>query len=139
MTPAITLLVPCYNAAAFLPRLWETVRAQMRPFDELLCYDDASTDNTVAVARALGATVICGERNAGPAFARNDLRGRDAFAVPCVHYKANGTVVHPAFTPPKFLFDFKGSALVAMFSFISSGYGIGLANRQRIFADGLFG
>ena len=73
MTPAITLLVPCYNAAAFLPRLWETVRAQTRPFDELLCYDDASTDNTAAVARSLGATVICGERNAGPGFARNQL------------------------------------------------------------------
>jgi glycosyltransferase involved in cell wall biosynthesis len=68
-----SLLVPCYNAANFLPRLWATVRVQTRPFDELLCYDDASSDDTAAVAQSLGATVIRGERNAGPAFARNEL------------------------------------------------------------------
>ena len=71
--------------------------------------------------------------------ARDDLRGRDAVAVSCAHYNANGTVVDPAFAPPKFLWDFKGSVLAAMFSFIPSGYGIGLASRQRIFADRLFG
>jgi glycosyltransferase involved in cell wall biosynthesis len=68
-----SLLVPCYNAARFLPRLWETVRAQTRSFDEIICYDDASTDDTVNVARALGARVIRGETNAGPAHARNQL------------------------------------------------------------------
>ena len=68
-----SLLIPCFNAAEFLPRLWETVQAQTRAFDEVLCYDDASSDNTSAVARSLGATVIRGERNAGPAFARNEL------------------------------------------------------------------
>jgi glycosyltransferase involved in cell wall biosynthesis len=68
-----SLLIPCFNAAEFLPQLWETVRAQTRAFDEVLCYDDASSDNTSAVARSLGATVIRGERNAGPAFARNEL------------------------------------------------------------------
>lgn len=68
-----SLLVPCYNAARFLPRLWDTVRMQTLPFDEFLCYDDASTDDTVSVARSLCATVLCGERNAGAAFARNQL------------------------------------------------------------------
>jgi glycosyltransferase involved in cell wall biosynthesis len=68
-----SLLVPCYNAARFLPRLWETVRAQTRPFDEIICYDDASTDDTAAVARSFGASVIRGETNAGPAHARNQL------------------------------------------------------------------
>jgi GT2 family glycosyltransferase len=68
-----SLLVPCYNAAHFLPRLWEAVRAQTRPFDEIICYDDASTDDTAAVARSFGASVIRGKTNAGPAHARNQL------------------------------------------------------------------
>jgi glycosyltransferase involved in cell wall biosynthesis len=68
-----SLLVPCYNAARFLPRLMESVRAQTRPFDEIVCYDDASTDDTAAVAHSLGASVIRGETNAGPAHARNQL------------------------------------------------------------------
>jgi glycosyltransferase involved in cell wall biosynthesis len=68
-----SLLVPCYNAAGFLPRLWATVRAQTRSFDEFICYDDASTDDTARVAESLGATVIRGERNGGPARARNAL------------------------------------------------------------------
>ena len=69
----VSLLVPCYNAAGFLPRLWETVRKQTRPFHEIVCYDDASTDDTARVARELGATVIRGDENRGPAYARNQL------------------------------------------------------------------
>jgi glycosyltransferase involved in cell wall biosynthesis len=68
-----SLLVPCYNAARFLPRLMESVRAQTHPFTEILCYDDASTDDTAAVARSFGASVVRGETNAGPAHARNQL------------------------------------------------------------------
>lgn len=67
------LLVPCHNAAAFLPRLFATVAAQTRPFDEIICYDDASTDDTAAVAARLGARVVRGEQNRGPAHARNNL------------------------------------------------------------------
>jgi len=70
---ASSLLIPCHNAAEHLPRLWETVRAQTQPFDEIICYDDASTDRTAEVARSLGAHVLRGERNGGPAHARNQL------------------------------------------------------------------
>lgn len=68
-----SLLIPCHNAAGHLPRLWETVRTQTLPFDEIICYDDASTDNTAEVALSLGARVIRGEKNSGPALARNQL------------------------------------------------------------------
>jgi glycosyltransferase involved in cell wall biosynthesis len=67
------LLIPCHNAAAFLPRLWETIRAQTLPFDAVFCYDDASDDDTAAVAEALGAQVIRAGSNGGPARARNAL------------------------------------------------------------------
>ncbi|QYM80494.1 glycosyltransferase family 2 protein [Horticoccus luteus] len=71
--PQITLLVPCYNAARFLPRLMESVRGLTRPFDAILCYDDGSRDDTVAVARSLGLEIITGQPNAGVAHARNQL------------------------------------------------------------------
>jgi glycosyltransferase involved in cell wall biosynthesis len=72
VTP-ITLLIPCYNAARFLPRLLESVRAQTVPFADILCYDDGSRDETVAVARELGLNIITGQPNRGVAHARNAL------------------------------------------------------------------
>jgi GT2 family glycosyltransferase len=69
----ITLLVPCYNAARFLPRLMDSVRSQTVPFAGVLCYDDASSDGTCDVARELGLPIILGGANKGPAHARNRL------------------------------------------------------------------
>jgi glycosyltransferase involved in cell wall biosynthesis len=69
----ITLLIPCYNAAAFLPRLLASVRALTQPFAAILCYDDGSRDDTVAVARGLGLEIITGNPNRGVAHARNRL------------------------------------------------------------------
>ena len=82
--PALALLVPCYNAARYLPRLMATVRAQTQPFAEILCYDDGSTDDTVQVARDLGLEIIVGDKNHGPAFARNRLA--DAARSPWIHF-----------------------------------------------------
>lgn len=68
-----SLLVPCFNAAAHLPRLFASVRAQTLPFAEVICYDDASTDDTARVATDLGASVLRETINRGPAAARNRL------------------------------------------------------------------
>lgn len=67
------LLVPCHNGARFLPQLTAGVRAQTRPFDECWLFDDGSTDDSAAIARELGFTVLRSERNRGPAAARNAL------------------------------------------------------------------
>jgi glycosyltransferase involved in cell wall biosynthesis len=48
-------------------------RSQTVPFSEIICYDDGSTDDTVAVAHTLGVTIIRGCGCRGPAFARNRL------------------------------------------------------------------
>lgn len=93
--PRFTLLVPCFNAATFLPRLWETVRAQTLPFDEIVCYDDASTDATADVARALGARVLRGESNVGPGAARNHLWR--AATSDWVHFHDADDLLHPRF------------------------------------------
>lgn len=91
----IALLVPCHNAARFLPRLWATVRAQTTAFTECLVFDDASTDDTSAVARALGATVIRSETNRGPGAGRNRLLV--ATSCPWVHFHDADDTLHPDF------------------------------------------
>lgn len=92
---ACSLLVPCHNAAAYLPRLFATVAAQTRPFDEVICYDDASTDDTAAVAARLGARVIRGEQNRGPAHARNNLWR--ASTADWVHFHDADDLLEPAY------------------------------------------
>lgn len=82
--PEISLLIPCHNASAYLSRLLETVRAQTQPFAEIICYDDGSDDDTVAEAQRLGLRIIIGEKNHGPAFARNRLA--EAAKYPWIHF-----------------------------------------------------
>jgi glycosyltransferase involved in cell wall biosynthesis len=69
----VTLAIPCYNAADYLPQLLDCARQQTIPFAEILCYDDGSIDATADVAASFGATVIQGKRNRGAAYARNQL------------------------------------------------------------------
>lgn len=91
----ITLLVPCHNAGRYLPRLVESVRAQTVPFARILCYDDASTDDTLGVAAGLGLEIIRGQTNRGPAFARNRLA--DAARTEWVHYHDADDLLLPAY------------------------------------------
>ena len=48
-TPLVSILVPAYNAARYLPGLCESVRAQTYPHYEVLIGNDGSKDNTAAV------------------------------------------------------------------------------------------
>lgn len=67
------LLIPCYNAVRFLPRLRTQVDRLAPAFSEVLLADDASTDATATQAESLGFRVIRLERNLGPGGARNRL------------------------------------------------------------------
>lgn len=51
MTPKVSVLIPTYNYARFLPEAIESVLAQEFGDFELLIVDDCSTDNTAQVAR----------------------------------------------------------------------------------------
>ncbi|BAU13884.1 family 2 glycosyl transferase [Leptolyngbya sp. NIES-3755] len=90
-----SLLIPCHNAAQYLPRLWETIRSQTVPFDEILCYDDGSTDNTAEIAEQFGATVIRSEVCRGAAFARNRLA--EAATCSWIHFHDADDTLHPEF------------------------------------------
>lgn len=74
MTPAdLALCVPAYNAAAFLPRLLQSAKAQSVPFAEIFVYDDCSEDETSSVARKFGAQVLRGDTNRGCSCGKNAL------------------------------------------------------------------
>src|SRR5436190_21207 len=72
----LALCIPARNAAAHLPRLFESVRLQAIPFNEVLVFDDASVDQTAAVAEELGASVVRSEVNVGPSAGKNLLAQR---------------------------------------------------------------
>lgn len=70
------VVIPAYNAAQWIARSVGSVRAQSAAPAALIVVDDGSSDDTVAVARALdGVTVLTGE-NRGACHARN--RGAEA-------------------------------------------------------------
>jgi glycosyltransferase involved in cell wall biosynthesis len=73
MSARVSLLIPAYNGADDLPTLLQDAANQTVAFHEVWVYDDASEDNTSAVAREWGAQVIRGEANRGAAVARNAL------------------------------------------------------------------
>jgi glycosyltransferase involved in cell wall biosynthesis len=72
----LSVILPCYNAQATLPRALEALFAQSRPNGtyEIVVVDDGSTDGTADVIRTLGASVplrSVRQPNRGPAAARN--------------------------------------------------------------------
>jgi glycosyltransferase involved in cell wall biosynthesis len=84
--PAISLIIPCYNEAAFLPRLLTSVDAARRAFSagaeavEVIVSDNASTDGTAQLAADHGCRVVSSTvrrigavRNAGAAVARGGI------------------------------------------------------------------
>ena len=54
--PAISVLIPCYNQARYLAQTLESVLAQKNVSLEILISDDASTDDTVAIAERFAST-----------------------------------------------------------------------------------
>jgi glycosyltransferase involved in cell wall biosynthesis len=77
----LTMVVPCFGHAAFLPDMFESVLAQTRPPDEVIFVDDHSPDATAEVLRALTAThpelaggrvsLLLNDRNMGQAASLN--------------------------------------------------------------------
>ncbi len=90
-----SLLIPCHNAADYLPRLWKTIEAQTVRFDEIICYDDGSTDDTVQVAESLGAKVIKAEKCQGAAHARNQLA--KVATSDWIHFHDADDTLHPEY------------------------------------------
>jgi glycosyltransferase involved in cell wall biosynthesis len=69
-TPLVTVVIPCYNHARFLPEAVRSVHAQRYSRVELIVVDDGSTDESGRLASALGARVLR-QHNLGTGAARN--------------------------------------------------------------------
>lgn len=67
----ISVVIPCYNSASFLQQALRSVQEQSRPVDEIIVVDDASTDDSAAVAREAGVTCVSLSSNVGPGAARD--------------------------------------------------------------------
>lgn len=95
MKPRLALCIPARNEEAVLPRLLHSVDRQTLPFDEVLVYDDGSTDRTGEIAETWGATVVRVESSTGPSRGKNRL----ATHTPCewLHFHDADDALHPEF------------------------------------------
>jgi glycosyltransferase involved in cell wall biosynthesis len=68
---SVSVVIPSYNAATYLPQALASIRTQLRAPDEIVVVDDGSTDDSPELARRAGARVLRTPTNGGPAAARN--------------------------------------------------------------------
>lgn len=75
-TPKVSVIVPCYKQAEYLPETLDSVLAQTYPAWECIIVNDGSPDNTDAIAKAYLEKDIrfkyCHQENQGLASARNN-------------------------------------------------------------------
>ncbi len=91
---SVTVVVPCFNGAAVLPRTLQALLAQTRRPDEIVVIDDGSSDASVAVAESFGAPVrVVRQANAGAAAAR--FRGVREARSTIVAFNDCGDVARP--------------------------------------------
>lgn len=69
--PLVSVVIPNYNYGATLGLCIRAAQAQTYPDLEVVVADDCSTDDSVAVARSLGARVLSTPHNSGQAVTRN--------------------------------------------------------------------
>ncbi len=69
-TPVISVIIPAFNAAAYIAQCIENVKYQTYKDIEVLVIDDGSTDETVTIAKSFNVKVIS-QSNNGVSAARN--------------------------------------------------------------------
>jgi glycosyltransferase involved in cell wall biosynthesis len=91
-SPVVSVIVPVFNGRRFLPRCLDAIqRSSFRRF-EVIVVDDASTDDSAAIARAHGAQVASLPVQSGPGAARN--HGVRAARGPIVFFVDADVVIH---------------------------------------------
>ena len=71
MTEQYSVVIPAYNAEAFLADCLESVFSQTTPPSEVICVDDGSLDATSEIARSYPAVTLIHQANRGCSSARN--------------------------------------------------------------------
>ena len=67
----VSVVIPAYNAARFLPEAIASVRLQRHQPLEIIVVDDGSTDDTASLVRSWSDVRYIRQENQGPAAARN--------------------------------------------------------------------
>ena len=68
----VSVVIPCYNAEAYLKETIESVLSQTYPPLEILVIDDGSTDSSAEIAKSFGESVqLVQQPNSGESVARN--------------------------------------------------------------------
>jgi len=88
----ISVVIPTYNAAAFLVEALESVRAQTRPAAEIIVVDNGSTDESATIAKDMGARVLLLDR---PNLSAARNAGIRAAAQPWVAFLDADDLWHP--------------------------------------------
>ena len=71
-SPTISVVIPCYNGAAYLGDAVESALSQTYAVSEIIVVDDGSEDDSVAIASAFGPPVrVLTQTNQGESVARN--------------------------------------------------------------------
>jgi len=71
MILSVSAIIPVHNGARDLVQCLKALQSSRAPVQECIVVDDGSTDDSAAVARLAGATVLSTGRRVGPAAARN--------------------------------------------------------------------
>jgi hypothetical protein len=72
LSPRVTVIIPCYGQAHFLPQAIESVLGQSRKAHDIIVVDDGSPDDSAKVAASYGSMVrVVRKPNGGLASARN--------------------------------------------------------------------
>jgi glycosyltransferase involved in cell wall biosynthesis len=70
--PFVSVIIPAYNAEAFLSEAVESVLRQVYSPLEIIIVDDCSTDGTATIASSFRGSILCvSQSRGGPAAARN--------------------------------------------------------------------
>lgn len=98
--PKLTIIMPVYNTAEYLPRAFDALLAQKNKAFKLVIVDDGSTDNSVEVAEKYQSLFpyfkIIKKKNGGPSDARNV--GIKELDTPYVTFHDGDDWVDPSYT-----------------------------------------
>ena len=140
----VTVIVPAWNAEATLERAVDSALAQIDVRVEVIIIDDASSDNTLKIAKELAAadprvTVIAQQVNQGPAKARNVglAHAKGAFVTPLDSddFMEAGRLATLLALANKENWDFVADDLWQ----IDDGFPVNTTSRRRLFSDDVLG
>ena len=94
MRECVSAIVPAYNAEATITECLDALRKAMQPTDELIVFDDGSTDATRSIAEAAGARIVSNPgKPRGPAHGRN--KAAASASKPYLMFVDADVIIHP--------------------------------------------